>query len=113
MSKFDLPHIEFKVIEYSEDGPGCYTIGVFRIKPNDGGLLNKAGWRSEFFVYAKLDGGIEFATHDIFELDSKVSALDDDNLFTLLSAVENDGKFTELVHDMTYTPDKIDEFIEE
>lgn len=98
-----------KTIVYSEDGPGEYTIMITRFNGEGHEALSRAGFRGEYYMYAKVDGYIDYATYKMRDFANAFTAADDQSLLTLLTAIESGGGWDRIEDGETYTPEKIRE----
>lgn len=87
--------------EYSEDGPGAYTIMAVRIMDPDE-LLRQAGWRHGHTIFMVIDGGVRYPTQDINVLDNQLSAHDDGALLALLRHIRDGALHFEDVDGRTF-----------
>jgi len=76
------------MLEYSEDGPGSYSIMAVRMcnVPYD---RMSGGYTEGQNIFMLLGGGVQICTHDIYKFDRKVTAKDDENLIKILSMLDD------------------------
>lgn len=103
-----MTYYETKTISYKEGEVGEYSIMITKLKPKGNRPLNRVGFRSQAYIFTRLDGRISDCTYDVFEFTSDFTKPDDDHLYNLLSEVER-GEMWERIEDgKTYTPEEID-----
>lgn len=92
---------EAAVFEYSEDGPGAYTIMALRIRKTHS-ILRSAGWHDGHFYFLKVDGGITYADYEPRVFANRFTAADDEELLRLLKQIVAGVKTLKEVDGRTY-----------